>query len=295
MVKLVERTLSPADIKALFAALADVRGAGGKGLATQGKELKDKAKSKWDAFKQRLTNSEEPDDDLQRLQELAGVVSEASPAFITRMKQQMQDQKAKITQQADSAKDAWKRNTQDKGIVDVFDIVDAWKAAGQPNDFDEIVDVLKSLSFTGNEIKNAMIKARISDEGDSDPKVTNLARAIKQEKLDKDVLQYLEKMGITESLNEKILDDAGIKQIFMGVIDVAKAAAQNEPRDLDYTDEINKGKRKMGVDQNADQEPPQGDENLQDDIDFQKLLSAFADVSVILETAKYGRRKKNAL
>jgi len=55
MVNLVERTLSPADVKALFHAIVAVRGQGGEGLRTKGNKAADKTKSMFANLKQRLT------------------------------------------------------------------------------------------------------------------------------------------------------------------------------------------------------------------------------------------------
>jgi hypothetical protein len=282
MVKLMEKRLSPGDIKALFVAIAAVRGQGGEGIATKASRAGDAVKSKFSDWKQKLTQSAEYDE-MQRLRELAGITE--APAFWAKMKQKAGDAKDTIQGKYADTKDAIKRNTQDKIAVDVYDITDAWKAAGSPDDFEEIVQVLKSLSFTGSEIKTALVNAKISnDDSSSDPKITNFANAIIKSGYQKEILQYLESIGVKESISEKVISDSSIKDIFMQIVDDLEDVESIEDRE-----EFNK----PGQETELDTDPDLGDMDLQDSIDFEQILTKLSNVSIMLEQARYGRTKRD--
>jgi len=289
MVNLVERTLSPADVKALFHAIVAVRGQGGEGLRTKGNKAADKTKSMFANLKQRLTQSVEPEEqlspDLQRIRELAGI-TEAPLAAWAKMKQKYNDTKVAAQDKAQSARDSVERNLADKEAVGIDDVFSAWHDAGSPEDLEEITQILNSLSFTNNEIKNAMVQARLSPDADYDPKVTNLAKAIKGEKLDSQVLQYLDSIGIKESINEKVLSNNAIRDIFVQVID-SLPTPEEQAADAEQSPDEDE------VAPNANADPELGDMNLQDSVDFENLTNLFGDVSIMLEQARYGRRRKD--
>jgi len=270
MVNLVERRLSSADIKALFRAIVAVRGAGGEGIATKSKQAAGKAKTMFANLKQKLTQSVEPDD-LQRLRELAGITEAPSWAAL---KKKMQ-----------GAKDAAGRMIADKETVGIDDVFSAWHDAGSPDDLEEITQILNSLSFTGGEIKRALAQAGLSDNVDYDPKITNLAKAIKKEKLDGRVIKYLDSIGIKESINEKVLSNNAIRDIFTQIVDSlpTDGALELAPDPEDQE----------SIAQNTKKEPELGDMNLQDSVDFDRLTNMFADVSIVLEYAQYGRSRKD--
>lgn len=104
----------------------------------------------------------------------------------------------------------------DRGVVQVSDLYNAWIAAGKPTDSDEIEDILKTVGFDSGEINAAFKATGVSRSADYDPNVVKLAKLVKANGLEKFVIKYLERFGVTESveLHERKIADSDIKALF---------------------------------------------------------------------------------
>lgn len=106
-----------------------------------------------------------------------------------------------------------------------------WNDEAQPNDLDDVVDILRDSGFSDRVINKTMRKLGIDAQKGSSPAIDRLGRAILRAEIEEPIIKFLEK---SVTLNESILfentklSDRQIKFMFKAILDIKKDTREKD-------------------------------------------------------------------